>query len=295
MQERLASEVAAVEKRKYGGGKSGKAAAVAVRSSSCQTDTDGSAADLQNIPQQGATNDAELHMMRAKLHNQALELAHESELTADHLALISQAAESHHAKEKLALSRQLKQSQRELTATQLQCKELIEQLQILAETQQRQLTDNSEHLLSLTQQVTAAQTALAAQASLQSDLQSMIERCEAAQCQCSQLESAHAKATQQLREAQTRNSYLEQMQAKLSLLAHNSLQHTLPPYPCVAPADPVAALEHVVSVLHIRAVEAETTVDKLTQQVQSKEAAHESEIEHLRYDPAALVWNRLEV
>lgn len=289
--------MAAVEKRKYGGGKSGKASAVAVQSSSCQTDTDGSAADLQNIPQQGATNDAELNMMRAKLQNQALELAHEPELTAAHSALISlsQAAESNHAKEKLALSRQLKQSQRELTATQLQCKELIEQLQTLTETQQRQLTDNSEHLLSLTQQVTAAQTALAAQASLQSDLQSMIERCEAAQCQFSQLESAHTKATQQLSEAQTRNSYLEQMQAKLSLLAHNSLQHTLPPYPCVAPADPIAALEHVVSVLHIRAVEAETTVDKLTQQVQSKEAAHESEIEHLRYDPAALVWNRLEV
>ncbi|KAA6416833.1 MAG: kinesin motor domain containing [Trebouxia sp. A1-2] len=148
--ERLASEVAAVEKKKTGGAKVGRAVAP-VHSSHSQTDGDVTQAQLHSMAQQLTARDAELEALRAELHSktQALESAPApySGLTHSHDALLSQAQarETAHAEEKNSLSEQLQQSQQDLAVSQSQCKHLL-----------KQLHDVDQQLSSQTQQIAAA-------------------------------------------------------------------------------------------------------------------------------------------
>ena len=284
MQERLASEVAAVDKRKTGGAKSGRAA-VPVHHSHSQTDGEATQAELHSMAQQLTARDGELEALRAELHSktQALEpaLARYSGLTHSHDALLSlaQASETAHAEEKKSLSEHLKQTQQDLAASQNQCKQLL-----------KQLHDSDQQLLPQAQQITAAESVLTAQVSLQSQLTDMTQQLETAQAQILQLEPAYEKSAQQLREAQRLNSELDQAQEQWQSVALHSSQLTFTSCAdteaaaaaAAVAADPLQVIQHVVDVLHSRAEEAQAAVDKLTQQVQEAAAAHVYETEHLR-------------
>ena len=271
-QERLASEVAAVEKRKTGGAKSGRAAAP-VHSSHSQTDGEATQPELQSMAQQLAARDGELEALQAELRSktQALEsaLAPDSGLKHSRDALLSQAqaTEAAHAEERKSLSEQLKQSQQDLAASQDQHKQLLQQLATQA------------------QQITTAESVLAAQVSLQSQLTDMTQQLEAAHAQILQLEPAHSSSAQQLREAQNRNSELEQAQEQWRSVVLHTSQLTFTSYAdteAAAAADPLQVIQNVVNALHSRAEEAQAAVEKLTQQVQDAAAAHALEAEHLR-------------
>ena len=282
VQERLASEVAAVEKRKTGGAKSGRAA-VPVHSSHSQTDGEATQAELHSMAQQLTARDGELEALRAELHikTQALEsaLAPYSGLKHSHDALLSQARASETAEEKKSLSEHVKQSQQDLAASQTQCKQLL-----------KQLHDSDQQLSTQAQQITAAESVLTAQVSLQSQLTGMTQQLEAAQAQILQLEPAHEDSTQQPREAQKRNSELEQAQEQWRSVALHSSQLTFTSCAdteaaaaaAAVAADPLQVIQHVVNALHSRAEEAQVAVEKLTQHVQEAAAAHVHETEHLR-------------
>jgi len=280
-QERLASEVAAVEKKKTGGAKSGRAAAP-VHCSHSQTDGEATQAELHSMTQQLAARDGELEALRAELHSktQALEsaLAPCSSLKHSHDALLSQAqaTEAAHAEEKKSLS---EQSQQDLAASQAQCKQLLQQLH-----------DSDQQLSTQAQQITTAESVLTAQVSLQSQLTDMTQQLEAAQGQILQLEPAHNSSIQQLREAQNRNSELEQAQEQWRSVALHTSQLTFTSYADIeaataaaaGAADPLQVIQHVVNALHSRAEEAQAAFEELTQQVQDAAAAHALEAEHLR-------------
>ena len=282
MQERLASEVAALEKRKHGTAKSGKGAKVVVHSSITQTDADSSLSELQTMAQQLTAYDSELVVVRAELQRQthAIESsqAANSDLSAAHEALLSQTQASEHTQ-----SQQLKQSQQELAASQLQCKQLLQQL----DDSMQQLAKRSEQLSDVSQRLTAAETALAAQVFLYSELQSMTEQLKTVQAQISQLESTRASTAQQLDESQSRNSRLEQTLAQTISTIKTHVAQVFSPNtgmpPSAADANPVLALDMLVGMVHIRAREAEAAVEELTQQLQSAVAAHAAEAVHMRY------------
>ncbi len=237
------------------------------------------------MAQQLTARDGELEALRAELHSktQALESALEpySGLKHSHDALLrrSQASEAAHAEEMKSLSEQLQHSQQDLTASQDQRKQLLQQLH-----------DSEQQLLTQAQQITAAESVVTAQDSLQTQLTDMTQQLEAAQAQILQLEPAHESATQQLREAQQCNSELEKAQEQwrsvalhTSHLTFDSCADTEAAAAAAAvAADPLQVIQHVVSALHSRAEEAQAAVEKLTQQVQEAAAAHAFEAEHLR-------------
>ncbi len=237
------------------------------------------------MAQQLAARDGELEALRAELQSktQALESALEpySGLKHSHDALLSraQASETAHAEEKNSLSEQLQKNQQDLTASQDQCKQLLQQLH-----------DSDQQLSTQAQQITAAESVLTAQISLQSQLTDMTQQLETAQAQILQLEPAYEKSAQQLREAQRLNSELDQAQEQWRSVAVHSSQLTFTSYAdteaaaaaASIAADPLQAIQHVVSALHSRAEEAQAAVEKLSQQVQEAAAAHALEAEHLR-------------
>ena len=169
---------------------------------------------------------------------------------------------------------ELDETQADLAASQDQCRQLLQRLH----DSEQQLAHKSEQ---------SVPGPPGGQSPPQPELRQMTHQLEEAQAEILRLAHAHESLTQQLREAHLQNSELEQTQSSRCSLALHSSQVTFTTTAdreaAEAAAQPLLTMQHVVSILHDRAEEAQTAVKELTHQLQAAEAAHAHETEHLRY------------
>lgn len=291
----MASEVAAVEKKRHGGSvKAGKGVTAGVITNTQTTQTDTDIAELPSAAQQLS---AELSVLQAELQkkDQALAAAHalHSELRADHDSVLRRALDAEPVlAENASLIEQARQAHADSGADQQRKEKLTQEVEAInlelkhLKAQHSELQSEHACLQATTKSLQATETTRRA------ELQSMTQRAKATQDSCSNLEAANLAAAQQLDQLQTRSSQLEQTQQQLqALLADAAQQVQGTNAALVTPAEDGSLQSAAETLLHCmwcQGQEAKAAAEKLTQQLQEAQAAHALEVEHLRYSLAEL-------
>ena len=292
MQERMASEVAAMEKKRQGGnGKAGKGVNAGGNTNSQTTQTDTDTAELpiaaQQINHQLSVLQAELHkkdqaLAAAHALHSELRAAHDSVLRhaepvrAEHAGLIEQARQAHSAEE--AHEQLNKKLTQEVKTISLQLKHL--------QAQHSELQSQHACLQATAKSLQASEVAHKAK------LHSMTQHDKASQGSCSDLEASNLATAQQLEKLQTRSSQLEQTQQQLQVLIADAAWQVQGTHTAVVtPAEDGSLLSAATALIdHMQrhGQEAKAEAVKLTEQLQEAQAAQALEVEQLRYGLAAL-------
>ena len=290
LQERLASEVAAVVNKKHGGkSKSAKGGtACATTTQSTQTDTDTLPADVPSTLEQ---LNAELNLLQAELRSkdESLATAHNlnTELRAAHDSVLRRALDAELVQaENIKLSEQLSQARSDAKAEQQLCTQVAQELEgVSLELKQLQ----AQHACLIAQ----AELLQASEATHNHDLQSMTQRAEAAQNHASLLEASKLATAQQLDQLQTRSSLLEQTQEELETLIRAATLHAKGADAelvriTTTDGSLVSAAKELIECMQHQAEEAEAEAVKVATQLQEAQAAHALQVEQLRYGSTEL-------
>ena len=285
----MASEVAAMEKRKQGGnGKPGKGATAGVSTNSQLTQTDMDTTELMSTALRLNT---ELSVLQAALQSkdQALTAAHvlHSELRAAHDSVLRRAldAESIQA-ENTRLSDRLEQAESDGKAHQQMCAKLTQETEAINVELKRLQSQHSELQSQHVCLQAKAESLLASEATHKAELQSMTHHAETAQSDQSSLEAINLAAAQQLVQLQKRSSQLEQTQEQLqAFITDTAHQFQGAAAEIDTPAeagDLLSAAKALVDCMQRRGEEAEAESVKVTQQLQEVQTAQALEVEQLR-------------
>lgn len=296
LQERLASEVAAVESRKQGGKtKPAKGGSECVATSqSTQTDMDMLPAETPSTIEQ---LDAELSVLQAELRSkeESLATAHtlHIELRAAHETALKQ-AESVQA-ENIRLIEQLSQAQSDSKAQEQLCTQLAQEINginlQLKQLQAQHSELQSQHALLKSQ----AESLQASEPTHNETLQSMTQRAKAALDHALLLEASKLATAQQLNQLQNHSLLLEQTQEELHALFRDAIQHVKG-----AGAESsrgsdtggslVSAAKALIECMQHQTEEAEAEAVKVAKQLQEAQAACALQVEQLRWIRNQLGW-----
>ena len=285
----MASEVAALEKKRHGGNsKSSKGAAAGVPTNAHSTQTDTYTAELPSASQQLID---ELSMLQAELQrrDQALAAAHasHSELRAAHDRALRCALDAEPVQaENARLIEEARQAHSDAEADQQLKKKLTQQVEDITLELNHLQSQHSELQSQHTCLQATAQSLQASETACKAELQSMTQSAEAAQSCCSRFEAVNLKSAQQLEDLQTRSSQLEQTQEQLQVFIANAAQQVPADLLETTAADStnlLSAARALIDSMQRRWEKAEAEAVELTQQLQDAQAARALEVEQLRY------------
>ena len=291
VQERMASEVADVEKKRNRGNvRAGKGATAGVTTNAQTTQTDTDTAELPNAAQQ---LNAELSVLQAEVQKKdhALAAAHalHSELRAAHDNVLRRALDAEPAQaENARLIEQARQAHSDAEADQQLKKKQTQEVEAISLELKHLQAQHAELQNQHACVHGVAKSLQASEAAHKAELQSMTQHAVAAQDSCSDLEAANLAAAQQLDQLQTRSSQLEQTQQQLQALiaeAAHQVQGMNAALRTPAPdGSLVSAAETLMKCMQRQDQEAKAEAVTLTQQLQEAQAAQALEVEQLRYD-----------
>ena len=288
MQERLASELAAVEKRKHAGTSKAVRSGTAVCAAHTQTSPDSLPAQLPSARLQISALEAALVEVQNEVQSKTDSLTAAessiSELKAGHDSLLRAAEGSQAQNDSLCERLRLSEAAAKAAESQYQ-----DQVQLTGATLQQQahLTAQYTELQFQLAQLESLTGALqASQAAAESELRSMTQRAEAAQQRYSDLEASNATTSQQLEHVQICNSKLELTQQHLQSLIHEAAQKLLKQNAAdlnlAGSGSLLQSATALIDSLCCQAEAAQAEARNLTQHLQEAQSLYASEVEHLR-------------
>lgn len=283
----MASEVAAVKKKRHGGNsKSSKGAAAGVPTKAQSTQTDTDTAELPSAAQQLKD---EPSMLQAELQrrDQAIAEAHasHSDLRAAHDSMLRCALDAEPIQaENARLIEEARQAHADAEADQQLKKTLTQQVEVISLELKHFQSQHSELQSQHTCLQATAESLQASERACKAELQSMTQSAEAAQSYCLMLEAVNLTAAQQLKDLQTHSTQLEQTQEELQVFFTNAAQQVSADQVTTAvdSANLLSAARALIDIMQSQHAEAEAEAVKLTQLLQDAQAAQALEVEQLR-------------